>query len=1363
MSKTFYNIGLDIGTNSVGWAVVGKDGNIIEKTGKYLWGSRLFAEGQNKKERRGFRSSRRRYQRRKIRLNTLNCLVKEDMDLVDAEFFNKMELTYQIKQDREWSVQFFKCREEMHEKLGGAKTIYHLRKKCMGEEQVDFRLVYLCLHHILKYRGNFLYEGQTFSLENQNLAEDLVELFSLISEQLDAEIVEVRAINEVAKIFDNAQLKKKEKLSLARERLPFEKSFSNNLLSLLLGYKADLTKIFTTIDFEKDTKIAFGDEFEEKEPEMAGILGEQFVILEKAKQIYSYLILSKILKGSSNISDAMIKSYDAHNDDLNKLKELLRNRKFFTKDAYNSILSSKKTHCKDGEINYQRYLKNPKAVTQEQLNKKIKSLIDEKFEYFEENTRERELAIEILNRIDSEQFLEKQTTSEKGAIPMQLHRRELECILDSQSNYYQTLKENKDKILALFNFRIPYFVGPLNVNSSFSWIVKKNNTHEHITPFNFEDVVDLEETQEKFIIRMLNSCEYMPDQKCMPKRSVTCEFFEVLQELNGVRVNGKKLAVDLKQNIIVDLFMSKVSVSTKDLVAYLETQEGYIGQDIKIEGLSDPSGFNSSLRTIVFLIKNAGYTKNDIFEKRNTIDEMIRDLTIFKEGKVREDRVKSKYGNVLGKNLDTIIRHKFDGWSRLSKKLVDGLKDSRTNKSILELLWDSDKNLMNFISNDDYSFNYDISEANKKMYTGGLFAIKEAIEKSYCAPAVKRSTWQTILLIKEIEKIMGCKPNRICVEFSSDLDRAQKDSRPRKLKNLYKKILEEVETYNIEEYNRAKANAKILDDITTLADEKVYLYYLQNGKCLYSGKEIDLSSLEDCEVDHIIPRSLVKDDSLDNKALVLRSENQKKKDNELSNEVRCSQMQRWLWLNKCGLLSPKKLKNLTANLQDERELKHFINRQLVETRQSVKMVIALLRSMYPDIESEHSRVFRKVVAVNGSLSSAYREMFEIYKLRHVNSCHHAHDAYISAMLGDYIYKKYDYLNDTIYYAKKTKKFKAYYLESKERNGEFGAIISPLKNDVINHETGEVLWAESFNGVIENNIYNRKCFITKKCEKSENGMLFKATINKASTDKMFPIKKTRLDTTKYGGYKEEKIAYFVLVNYQTEKKGLVKNNYKIESVTRFDIKQAEKEKRTINDFLIDKYTDNKGIKPLILNEIKIGQLLEVDGHPVYKIGDKDIQNAKTLQLNKKQIKLLYSIKDGKVNYKLYKSKPTKDELTTQERVEIDEAVNQDLKEFYSELVLILNQKYSSLPGADGFIINIEKNKALFDQKPLLEKIIIINNLFYLFGAGRVDMSKYGYSSSFGRLTPAIDINKSDVYLIDRSITGFYQSRTRLGVK
>ena len=369
MSKTFYNIGLDIGTNSVGWAVVGKDGNIIEKTGKYLWGSRLFAEGQNKKERRGFRSSRRRYQRRKIRLNTLSCLVKEDMDLVDAEFFNKMELTYQIKQDREWSVQFFKCREEMHEKLGGAKTIYHLRKKCMGEEQVDFRLVYLCLHHILKYRGNFLYEGQTFSLENQNLAEDLLELFSLISEQLDAEIVEVRAINEVAKIFDNAQLKKKEKLSLARERLPFEKSFSNNLLSLLLGYKADLTKIFTTIDFEKDTKIAFGDEFEEKEPEMAGILGEQFVILEKAKQIYSYLILSKILKGSSNISDAMIKSYDAHNDDLNKLKELLRNRKFFTKDAYNSILSSKKTHCKDGEINYQRYLKNPKAVTQEQLNK----------------------------------------------------------------------------------------------------------------------------------------------------------------------------------------------------------------------------------------------------------------------------------------------------------------------------------------------------------------------------------------------------------------------------------------------------------------------------------------------------------------------------------------------------------------------------------------------------------------------------------------------------------------------------------------------------------------------------------------------------------------------------------------------------------------------------------------------------------------------------------------------------------------------------------------------------------------------------------------------------------------------------------
>ena len=44
----------------------------------------------------------------------------------------------------------------------------------------------------------------------------------------------------------------------------------------------------------------------------------------------------------------------------------------------------------------------------------------------------------------------------------------------------------------------------------------------------------------------------------------------------------------------------------------------------------------------------------------------------------------------------------------------------------------------------------------------------------------------------------------------------------------------------------------------------MYLYYLQNGKCAYTGEPLDLKI---ASIDHIIPRSLVKDDSFDNLCL----------------------------------------------------------------------------------------------------------------------------------------------------------------------------------------------------------------------------------------------------------------------------------------------------------------------------------------------------------------------------------------------------------------------------------------------------------------------------------------------------------------
>lgn len=60
-----YNIGLDIGVASVGWCVTDMNSNILKKGNKNMWGSRIFEEAKTAAERRNFRGTKRRLNRRK--------------------------------------------------------------------------------------------------------------------------------------------------------------------------------------------------------------------------------------------------------------------------------------------------------------------------------------------------------------------------------------------------------------------------------------------------------------------------------------------------------------------------------------------------------------------------------------------------------------------------------------------------------------------------------------------------------------------------------------------------------------------------------------------------------------------------------------------------------------------------------------------------------------------------------------------------------------------------------------------------------------------------------------------------------------------------------------------------------------------------------------------------------------------------------------------------------------------------------------------------------------------------------------------------------------------------------------------------
>ena len=80
-----------MGTGSVGWAVTDSAYNIIKRHGKALWGIRLFESAKTAEERRIFRTSRRRTERRKNRLHLLQEIFAEEISKKDMGFYQRMK------------------------------------------------------------------------------------------------------------------------------------------------------------------------------------------------------------------------------------------------------------------------------------------------------------------------------------------------------------------------------------------------------------------------------------------------------------------------------------------------------------------------------------------------------------------------------------------------------------------------------------------------------------------------------------------------------------------------------------------------------------------------------------------------------------------------------------------------------------------------------------------------------------------------------------------------------------------------------------------------------------------------------------------------------------------------------------------------------------------------------------------------------------------------------------------------------------------------------------------------------------------------------------------------------------------------
>ena len=158
MEKKKYYLGLDIGTDSVGYAVTDKEYNLIKFHGEPAWGVTVFDKAGGCEKRRMRRTARRRLDRKKIRIQLLQELFAVEIAKVDEKFYKRLRESYLYREDAEDQYTLF-CDPNYTDKdyYRQYPTIHHLITDLMESvEPHDVRLVYLACAWLIAHRGHFL-------------------------------------------------------------------------------------------------------------------------------------------------------------------------------------------------------------------------------------------------------------------------------------------------------------------------------------------------------------------------------------------------------------------------------------------------------------------------------------------------------------------------------------------------------------------------------------------------------------------------------------------------------------------------------------------------------------------------------------------------------------------------------------------------------------------------------------------------------------------------------------------------------------------------------------------------------------------------------------------------------------------------------------------------------------------------------------------------------------------------------------------------------------------------------------------------------------------------------------------------------
>lgn len=503
----------------------------------------------------------------------------------------------------------------------------------------------------------------------------------------------------------------------------------------------------------------------------------------------------------------------------------------------------------------------------------------------------------------------------------------------------------------------------------------------------------------------VKKCEIYRDEDVAAKGTYTSEWATIYQKINNLSIicggDRRRLSNEERQ-IAVELAKKVEKVTYKAFRKAIKLDDDY-----RFSALNYSEKKKSDKK------KNEGESKSDVVEINDVVDslacedkgEFITAKNSNKIVKALNDNLKSDI-ELIDEIAEICTKYKSENLFRnaiAESKIIGGRLDEETIEKLSKIDMKGYGHLSLHVLREILPYleegmvysdamqkaGHNHSEHNfEKQKFLGTKEVYDAIG-GVTSLVVKRALSQTVKVIDAVIRQYGS-PYAINIELARDMSMTKDERNKLKKENDARAAKNEAIRENIAKLNAMPNSTNVL---------KYKLYEEQDHKCAYSMETLDINHLfEDgyYEIDHIIPYSRSFDDSFNNKVLVLKRENQNKR-----NSTPVEYFERIgrdydevlaFWKAVYQKRNRKKLEFLQKKEINESEWK---NRALNDTRYASRMLANLIKD-YLLFDEKSKDKYGRVETVKGAITSYLRRFWGIQKIREDGDKHHAVDAAIIA-------------------------------------------------------------------------------------------------------------------------------------------------------------------------------------------------------------------------------------------------------------------------------------------------------------------------------------------------------------------------------